>query len=479
MSSQSTEFAFRLQETYPTFNEESVGFGPHVVQRKHLVDEIIDQANPHRSVHISGCKGAGKTTLLHLVGKVLANRGDTVYLFESATDLNRENVIQWVKGMARTKQEVYLLVDETQSNAGAGLFTLLLKNNSRHKITTIGAGVPEFPTVSGSFKHRITTDRLFLTEPMLSSEGIIDYFARPYIERREEIAKLLEFLRSHVGGHVYPLMSLAELLVPLIGANHASAGEAQAHFESFAFRQQEHFRDLAIRILPDVTVTDIRPLLYKMRDPQTVKDLQKKGFCDVRGKIISPFLFEAFVQAQCGDQSAQETITGNLNAGIEGVRQLLCHALPGLNWDQYAAHGGPIEDALTFELMLGLTVFSRLGTFLFNPKLINAGTAARKPDLYVNSTIDSYVECVLTTGINATEQKKLDEHIARFRPKTDGSPYYNIGSSSFAILNYQKRGNAPLQPHDSAYQGRVFNERVFTFLMASKEVYRGNTRIGP
>ena len=68
----STESAFRLQETYPTFNEESVGFGPRVVQRKHLVDETIEQANPHRSVHISGCKGAGKTTLLHLVGKILA-----------------------------------------------------------------------------------------------------------------------------------------------------------------------------------------------------------------------------------------------------------------------------------------------------------------------------------------------------------------------------------------------------------------------
>ena len=115
----------------------------------------------------------------------------------------------------------------------------------------------------------------------------------------------------------------------------------------------------------------------------------------------------------------------------------------------------------------------------FYPKLINTGTAARKPDLYVNATIDSYVECVLTTGSNAAEQKKLDEHIARFYPKTDGSLYYNIGSSNFAILNYQESDNAPLQPHDSAYQGRVFNERVFTFLMASKEVYRGNTRIGP
>ena len=386
------------------------------------------------------------------------------------------------KGNGAVKKRSLSAGRRNADNPNAGLFTLLLKNNMRHKITTIGAGVPEFPAVSGSFKHRITMDRLFVTEAMLSTEGIIDYFASPFPmsnPKRDEIAKLLKFLRTHVGGHIYPLMSLAEQLIPLICDNGASVDQTIGHFESVEFRGQQQFSDLTLRILPDVTVADVRPLLYKIRDPQILKDLQKKGFCDVHGKIVSPFLFEAFIQAQRGECSTANAVTGTLNSGIEGIRQLLCHALPGLNWDQYTAHGGPIEDALTFELMLGLTVFSRLGTCLFNPKLINARTAARKPDLYLNSTVDSYVECVLTTGSNATERKNLDEHISRFYRRSDGSPYYNIGNSNFAILNYQERGSTPLEPHDPAYQGQIFNERVFTFIMATTEVYRGNARIAP
>ena len=83
------------------------------------------------------------------------------------------------------------------------------------------------------------------------------------------------------------------------------------------------FYDLTLRILPDVTATGVRPLLYKVRDPQRVKNLQKKGFCDVHGKIISAFLFEAFIQAQRGECSAEKTVTGKLDSGIEGTRQLL------------------------------------------------------------------------------------------------------------------------------------------------------------
>jgi len=156
-----------------------------------------------------------------------------------------------------------------------------------------------------------------------------------------------------------------------------------------------------------------------------------------------------------------------LNHGITGVQQLLSHTLPKLHWDQYGPHGGPIEDAVTFEL-LGLSKVKQVNTRLFNPKLINAGTSARKPERYLNSTIDSYVECVLTSANKATESKSLDGHISRFYPNTDGHVYYNIGDSSFAILNYQLAGTEPLQPENQRFRGQVFDERVFTFIKPTK-----------
>jgi hypothetical protein len=113
----------------------------------------------------------------------------------------------------------------------------------------------------------------------------------------------------------------------------------------------------------------------------------------------------------------------------------------------------------------------------------------RKPNLYLNNTIDSYVECVLTTANNNSERKKLDEHISRFywqkyeeHPIIHSPPsaYYQIGNAAnFAILNYQETGTQPLQPYMQFFQGQIFAEKVFTFLMSTKEVYKGNERIYP
>ena len=422
-------------------------------------------------MHISGCKGAGKTTLLHQIGQQLAEDGKTVFFFDNAAEFQLQSVNVWIRQMADEKKEAYILVDETQANVNSGIFTLLLKNNTDHSLTTIGAGVPDFQSVSGTFKKRIATDRLFVTEEMLTEEGITDFFASNASgASKDEIGKLLRFIRSHVGGHIYPLMWLAEQLVPRIKDQGSSLDEVIKYFESKDFRAQERFQEMVHRILPDVTATDVRPLLYRIRDDRALVDLRKKGFCDSSGRIISQFLFENFVSFQEG---RGPLLVVQLNRGVAGVQQLLSHALPNLNWDQYRPHGGPIEDALTFELLLLLTMVKELGTRLFNPKLINAGTASRKPDLYLNTTVDAYVECVLTTGNNLTERKKLDEHISRFYPDRDGELYYNIEHSDFAIIHYQQEGSTPMQPNDQRFRGQIFEERVFTFIMSTKEVYRG------
>ena len=276
VASLATTYAFRPQATNATF--EDVGYGPLVVERQELRSEIIQQANPKRSVHISGCKGAGKTTLLNQIAQQLVNNGKTVFFFESASDFNLPDVNLWIRQMVAQKLEAYILVDETQANVNSGVFTMLLKNNTNHSLTTVGAGVPEFQTVSGAFKKRITTDRLFVTEEMLSGEGISAFFAGTSSgARRDEIGKLLEYIRSHVGGHIYPLMWLAEHLVPRIKNQGSSVEDVIKYYESNTFRSQVPFQEMVQRVLPDVVATDIRPLLYKTSDPRAQLDLQKKG----------------------------------------------------------------------------------------------------------------------------------------------------------------------------------------------------------
>lgn len=473
------EFSFVPQETNESF--EDVGFGPFEVQRKHLVDEIIEYATPQKSVHINGCRGSGKTTVLHQIGLRLKSQSKTVFFFDSATELNREPVIQWVKSRIFAREEVWFLIDETQSNVEAGLFTLLLKNTRGHKITTIGAGVPEYQSMSQKFKKRIDTDQLFLTShQVLVDEGVVQYFesiatAINKAADTDQVDLLLEYIRNYVGGHVYPLMWLAEQLVPRLAAQNCSIQEVINFLDSCLFREQEDFVAMVDRILPTVAETNIRALLYKIPDPNALYDLQRMGFCNKENKIISQFLFQEFI----AKLSPSLTFPSRLVAGVDGICQLLQFALPHLDWARYMVFGGPVEDALTVELLIILAGASQLTTRLFNPELINAGTAARKPDLYFNTPVDSFVECVLTTANNATEVAKLDEHIARFYPTTPGgTPYYQIGNSNFAILNYQQYGDQPLQP-GTRFRGQVFDSRVFTFLMSTKEVFLGSRRIGP
>jgi hypothetical protein len=108
--------------------------------------------------------------------------------------------------------------------------------------------------------------------------------------------------------------------------------------------------------------------------------------------------------------------------------------------------------------------------------------AGRKPSIYLNSTVASYVECVLTTGNSESERKKLDENISRFYWEQYYSlrhapppACYQIGQLGFAILNYQNFGTKPMLPFDPYFQCTIFDQWVFTFLMQTKEVYLGNT----
>ena len=69
-----------------------------------------------------------------------------------------------------------------------------------------------------------------------------------------------------------------------------------------------------------------------------------------------------------------------LQAGLPGVQELLSYGTPSMSWTHYDAHGEPVEDALTFELLHVLSGVKTPGVMLFNPKPVTAATSGRRPD---------------------------------------------------------------------------------------------------
>jgi hypothetical protein len=88
---------------------------------------------------------------------------------------------------------------------------------------------------------------LFLKPADLKEEGVIDYFAIFEEEplAKVDVGKLLEHIRVHCGGHIYPLMRAAELLVPKLHS--ASATYVQQYYD-ISFRATPEYEGICNRI---------------------------------------------------------------------------------------------------------------------------------------------------------------------------------------------------------------------------------------
>ena len=448
---------------------EADGFGPFVVKRERLMLQIIKEANPRQSVHISGCKGAGKTSLLRLIAAELSKSSD-VYYFDNAFTLNEVDWENVVSKLIREGRKAYFIVDETQNVAACvpSALTKLLRNVSGHQITVVGAGVPEFKTMAASFSVKHTTNELFLSKEALQEEGIVGYFGAT-----NKTCVILEHVRNHCGGHIFPLLRGMELLTKLNSYARMTTEEVIEYYESTHFRLSNEYKAICHRVLPPVSHEEILPLFHSTNPVGAFDALREKGFVSDGNKIISQLLLDAYFLI-LGPPTYQ---ISDLRGGLEGIEQVLLRTLPGLQWNHYDASGGPIEDALTFELLTLMSRIPQLTTTLYNPKLVDVGTIGRRPDLFINSKVNSFIECILTEGNTKKEKERLDEHIGHFCEKADESKvrYKLLHAQDFAVLNYQMTGTVPLNPSDEFSD--LFEERVYTFLMATRTIFRGNTRL--
>lgn len=467
------------------------GYGPFTVKRAELVDEIIGNASPDCSVHISGCRGAGKTIMLHEIAQRLVQEQKKVLFLNSSMLLNNEDVVTAVKKLIKSKEEVYVLVDETQANQEAALFVDLLKSMEDHNVTTIGAGISSNTATSYQFTQRYSTAELFLkTNQDLDDEGVVGFFAPDRLDDqvRSQIKLLLCHIRNYVGGHIFPLMWLAEKLVPKLIPDQQTGSvmttaAVQALLESTEFQREIDFQRMVDRIMP-TDRTDIRCLFYNQEDRTALSLLRRKGLLSDNDKILSYLLLVSIV-ARTSPKASIAALTESLLPGVAGVRQLFSFALPHLDWSMYNGFGGPTEDALTHEVIVTLYKVPTLTAKIFNPKLVDAGTAARRPDMFLNSTVNTFVECVLAPANNASTVLDIERRMRRF---LGANRRYNIGNKDYAILIFQEEGQLPIplqylddkeknEPMTAQMRGDMqlaYQERVFTFLMQTRAIYLGN-----
>jgi hypothetical protein len=193
------------------------------------------------------------------------------------------------------------------------------------------------------------------------------------------------------------------------------------------------------RIMP-TDKTDIRCLFYNQEDGTARSILRRKGVCNDDDKILS-HLFLMSIVSRTSPKGSIAAMRKEIAPGVGGVRQLLAFALPHLDWSMYNAFGGPTEDALTYELIVALYKVPSLAANIFNPKLVDAGTAGRRPDMFLNTQVNSFVECVLAPANNQSTVLDIERHMRRF---LGDNPHYNIGDREFAVLIYQAEGQAPI-----------------------------------
>lgn len=101
------------------------------------------------------------------------------------------------------------------------------------------------------------------------------------------------------------------------------------------------------------------------RDENALRDLRRKGICSGDNRILSQLLLETIL-AELRPTTRLPTL---LNRGRKGVQHLFSYSLPVLSWAQYDPYGGPVEDALTVEMLVILAGVQHLQPRLFNPKL--------------------------------------------------------------------------------------------------------------
>jgi len=197
---------------------------PFAIQHQSLRKEILKLAvswhvRPSRFI-ITVLQGSRqKTTLLKLLGQELLERNQVGYLFKNARDLDlvRANGEQLMQNTPNQEAYFSLWTRRRKTNVDSIVFAQMLLDQITKSPRLKPVYLPLHRHLARLPKG-IPTSRLYKNDNDLVKDGVNDFFPINVSDpsARNEISKLMRELRCYVGGHVYALMRLSELLMPTI-----------------------------------------------------------------------------------------------------------------------------------------------------------------------------------------------------------------------------------------------------------------------
>ena len=229
----------------------------------------------------------------------MQENGFRVYLFNGpdAFNVHADAIRSTIVANTKDGCKTVLLVDEIcpLSNFRTELWLSVLKPTSRlDDVILVAAGVSSVIDFSRLFDVRFDAQLLFYKDGSGDMEEAIYYWqtiAPPGIVSKEQVSEIVNFTRSHTGGHPYPFFKFCEAFFCDEGlADHVS--NPQGFICSKVFFNSRIVQDCLARCnYQNIRISDMRKIIFNESGVEdSIQELSKAGFWNLEEKYFTSTL---------------------------------------------------------------------------------------------------------------------------------------------------------------------------------------------
>lgn len=304
-----------------------------------------------------------------------------------------------------------MFVDEVPNDPKNDHWVHLLKNQWT-KFVTIGAGVPLLDSESPSFSMKLPATRMLLTDDNLTDDFVEQLAQEFQVNNRTSIRKVLVGLLDFTGGHMFPLITLAQYFL----SEHKEKCELGT-IDALSFVKSGSFSNLPVvgkitRRCVDISYavidycSDIFTMDKSMDDPlrqAAVQVLVQKGyFMEETNRFVS----EMFVMLLFKAIGTRETRSFSIDfSSPSAIYHIALSALNQMRKGHFFS-GDKQRNEQAIGFFVGQAMAYIHGVFVFPHYPIKLDKPASHPpnvDFYIDGKVNTFV----TLTINGSQ---LESH---------------------------------------------------------------------